>query len=88
MKTRVVRLRVPEGPNARDQIAFCAFHSFLVEVQTNVRRMRNNNLEIRIAGSSCRPQKLPFMGEMKWVMPVSTVPNEESNMELVEDNPN
>ena len=24
-----------EGPNARDQIALCAFHSFLVEVQTN-----------------------------------------------------
>ena len=32
---------------------------FLVEVQTNagyiMRRMRNNNLEIRIAGSTCRP---------------------------------
>ena len=24
-----------EGPNTRDQIAFCAFHSFLVKVQTN-----------------------------------------------------
>ena len=23
-----------KGPNARDQIAFCAFHSFLVEVQS------------------------------------------------------
>ena len=23
------------GPNARDQIAFCTFHSFLVEVQIN-----------------------------------------------------
>ena len=34
-KTRVIRLRVLEGPNVRDQIAFCAFHSFLVEVQTN-----------------------------------------------------
>ena len=34
VKTRVVRLRVIEGPNARDQIVFCAFHSFLVEVQT------------------------------------------------------
>ena len=29
-KTRGIRLR-----NVRDQIAFCAFHSFLVEVQTN-----------------------------------------------------
>ena len=26
---------VIEGQNARDQIAFFAFHSFLVEVQTN-----------------------------------------------------
>ena len=24
-----------KGANASDQIAFCAFHSFLVEVQTN-----------------------------------------------------
>ena len=31
----MIRLRVVEGPNARDQIAFCAFHLFLVEVQTN-----------------------------------------------------
>ena len=53
--------RVSEGPNACDQIAFCAFHLFLVEVQTNagyMRRMRNNNLEIRYAGSSCRLQLL------------------------------
>ena len=34
VKTRVVRLRVIEGPNARDQIALCAFHSFLVKVPT------------------------------------------------------
>ena len=33
-KTRVIRLRGVEGRNARDQIAFCAFHSFLVGVQT------------------------------------------------------
>ena len=32
VKTRVMRLRVIEGPKARDQIAFCAFHSSLVEV--------------------------------------------------------
>ena len=62
VKTRVVRLRVIEGPNARDQIVFCAFHSFLVEVQTKADYMymwcvRNNNLDIRIAGSSCRPQQ-------------------------------
>ena len=35
VKTRMIRLRVIEGPNVQDQIAFCAFHSFLVEVQTN-----------------------------------------------------
>ena len=35
VKTRVIRLRGVEGRNARDQIAFCAFHSFLVEVQMN-----------------------------------------------------
>ena len=61
----MIRLRGVEGRNVPDQTAFsCAFHSFLVEVQTNVgyilstcmRRMRNNNLEIRIAGSSCRRQ--------------------------------
>ena len=34
VKTRVIRLRVIEGPNAHDQSAFFAFHSFLVEVQT------------------------------------------------------
>ena len=33
--TRVIRLRVIEGLNARDQGAFYAFHTFLVEVQTN-----------------------------------------------------
>ena len=31
----MIRLRGVEGRNARDQIAFCAFHSFLVEFQTN-----------------------------------------------------
>ena len=44
----------------RDQIAFCAFHSFFVEVglplrmngmlTTHMRRMRKNNLKITIAG--------------------------------------
>ena len=27
--------RMIEDPNARDDIVFCSFHSFLVEVQTN-----------------------------------------------------
>ena len=27
---------------------------------TYMRRMRNNNLEIKIAGSSCRPQQMKF----------------------------
>ena len=57
-------LRNFHGPNAGDQIEFCAFHSFLVEVQTQLvtymARKRNSNLEIRIGGSSssCRPQKM------------------------------
>ena len=37
----------------RDQIAFYAFHSFLVEVQTKLttylQNMRNSNLEFKIA---------------------------------------
>ena len=32
---QVIRLHVIEDPNARDQIVFNAFHSFLVEVQKN-----------------------------------------------------
>ena len=35
VKTRVIRLRDVEGRNMRDQIAFYAFHFFLVEVQAN-----------------------------------------------------
>ena len=34
VKKRVIRLRVFEGPNARDQIAFYTFHSFSGEVQS------------------------------------------------------
>ena len=34
VKTRVIRVQGEEGRNMRDQIAFCEFHSFLVEVQT------------------------------------------------------
>ena len=34
-QTHVIKLRVIEGPKVHDQIAFCAFHSFLVEVQTD-----------------------------------------------------
>ena len=35
VKTRVLRLRGVKGRNASDQIAFCAYHLFLVEVQRN-----------------------------------------------------
>ena len=35
VKTRVIRLQVIERLKACDQIVFCAFHSFLVEVQMN-----------------------------------------------------
>ena len=44
------KFHVIGGPNACDQIAFFAFHSFLVEVQTN------STLKIWIAGSSGRAQ--------------------------------
>ena len=37
VETCVIRLQVIEGPNMRDQIVFCTFHSFLVEVQMNER---------------------------------------------------
>ena len=61
VKTRVIKLRGIGGPNALTTLAFGAFHSFLVEVQTKLatymRCMRNNNLEIRTAGASCRPQR-------------------------------
>ena len=30
----MIKIRVIEGPNVHDQIAFCACHSSLVEVQT------------------------------------------------------
>ena len=51
-----IRFRVKEDPKASDLIAFCEFHSFLVEVQTYMQCVYDNNLEIKIAGYSCRPQ--------------------------------
>ena len=44
VKMCVIMLQVVEGPTMHDQIAFYAFHSFLVEVL----RMCNSKLEIRI----------------------------------------
>ena len=35
-----------ESPNACDQIAFCAFHSFLVKVQTNAGYIHATLVEI------------------------------------------
>ena len=35
LKMCMIRLQVTEGTNARDQIGFCTFHSFLVGVQMN-----------------------------------------------------
>ena len=54
-KSRVIRLRGVEGRNARNQIAFFRSAKSKRILATYIRRMRNNNLEIRIAGSSCRP---------------------------------
>ena len=54
VKTCVVRLRVIKGPNAHEQIAFCAFHLFLILNKAGYMPcMRDSNLQIRIAGSSC-----------------------------------
>ena len=69
--TRVIKLQAIEGPNARDQIVLCVFHSFLMKskrmLATNMRRMRNNNPEIRIAGSSCnRPPRKVFAVACRW----------------------
>ena len=35
VQTHVIRLQGAEGRDEHDQIAFCAFHSFLMKVQTN-----------------------------------------------------
>ena len=54
-QTRVIRLQRVEERNVRDQIALGTFLSLRM-LATYMRRMRNYNLEIRITGSSCRPQ--------------------------------
>ena len=61
VETHVIRLQVTGGPNALDQIAFCAFHLFSVKskwmLATYMQQTSNNNLDIRIVGSSCRPRQ-------------------------------
>ena len=51
-----------EGRDARNRIAFCKFHSFSVKskwmLATYMEHMWNNNLKIRIEGSSCCLQLL------------------------------
>ena len=47
VKTRVIRLRVIEGPNARDQSAFYAFLTFLVEFQRNAGYIRRDECVIK-----------------------------------------
>ena len=62
VKTCVIRLRVIEGPNARDQLrSVHSNHSLWKSkrmLATYMRRMRNDNLETTIAGSSYRRQNL------------------------------
>ena len=53
------KFHVIEGQNARDQIAFFAFHFFFQwkfkrMLATNVPSMRKSTLEIKIEGSACR----------------------------------
>jgi len=47
-KTRLIRLRGVEGRNARDEIALCAFHSLLVEVQTKAGYIHAWRLGLRV----------------------------------------
>ena len=53
--------------NVPDEIVFGAFHSFLVKskwmLATFMRWMRNNNLEIRIVGSSCRHNNVALLDD-------------------------
>ena len=42
VKTRVIILPGVEGQNLHDQTAFCAFHSFLMEVQTSAVHIHAN----------------------------------------------
>ena len=60
VKTRVIRLRVID---AHDQIAFCAFHSFLAELilATYMQRMRNNNPKIRFHVWTSENQSLTLL---------------------------
>ena len=42
---------VMQSPNVRDQIVFCAFHSFKRMMATYMPRMRNSNLELSISSN-------------------------------------
>ena len=59
------KLHVIERPNAHDQIAFCAFHSFFNSGSSNecwLHTMQSNsNLEIRIVGSFSHQQLYEFI---------------------------
>ena len=59
-QTRVIRLQEVEGQITRDQICVMCIPFILSGSPhagyIHMRRMHNNNLEIRIGGSSCHPQ--------------------------------
>ena len=82
-----------EGPNAREQIVFCIFQwksKWMLVMY--MPRMRNNSLEIRIAGSSCYLQ-LTWVKKMLiwpvtsigieimkiWIFDIIEMLNEETN---------
>ena len=56
VKTRAIRLRVIEGPNVRNEHSIHSKWKSKRMQATYMRRMRNNNLYIRIACLSHRPQ--------------------------------
>ena len=57
----VIRLRAIERPNARDQIVIRFILSGRPHEPGYICTMRNSNLEIRTAGSSCRPQLIAMV---------------------------
>ena len=48
VKPRKIRLRLIESAKARDQSAFCAFHTFLVEVQTKSKPFPSSSMILKV----------------------------------------
>ena len=62
-KRGTIRFQVMEGPNAHYQIAFCAFHAFLVEVQTNPDYIQVTHAQQQPGNEDCRLLLSPAINE-------------------------